>query len=383
MKKLSVAYLVPSLNYGGSETLLLSFLKFLDRERFEPEVHCFYEEGKLAPEFRSAGIPVRDWRSPRRDPVMFFRLIRHLRRKKYRIVHTHLFDRQGRVAAFLAGIPIVITTYHLVTDWDTTGGIASKALVYIDSLTSRLNDRIIAVSEEVKRNAIVKGNIPRERIVTVLNGIDVESYRTDDGAGRLRKDLDLEGKRVLLAIGRLVEQKGHVYLVQAARLIRETCPEVAVLIVGEGPLEKRLEEEIRENRLDDCVRLLGPRRDIANLFALSEVFVMPSLFEGLPITLLEAMAARKPIVATEVEGIRETLENGYDSLLVPPKDPRSLADALTRILSDKELRDSVSSGAETKAREKFDIRHHVKQVEDIYLELAREKGLIHKGRGRG
>ena len=103
MKRLSVAYLVPSLNYGGSETLLLSFLKFLDRNRFEPEVHCFYEAGKLAPEFRAAGIPLHDWRSPRRDPVTFVRLIRHLRQRGFHIVHTHLFDRQGRVAAFLAG----------------------------------------------------------------------------------------------------------------------------------------------------------------------------------------------------------------------------------------------------------------------------------------
>lgn len=376
MRTASVAYLVPSLNYGGSETLLLSFLKYLDRKKFTPVVHSFYGRGKLVDEFRQSGVEVVEWCSPRRDPVTFFRMIAHLRRSRTDVVHTHLFDRQGRVAAYLAGVPVIVTTYHLVTDWDTNGSVSSRAAVGLDTLTSRLNDRIIAVSDDVKRYAVEKGRIERTRIETIENGIDVDRYRGAGGAEELRRQLGLEGKRVILSIGRLVEQKGHRYLIQSAEVLRENHPEMAVLIVGEGPLMENLEEEIEELRLTETVRMLGPRRDIPELLALSEVFVLPSLFEGLPITLLEAMASATPIVVTDVDGIRDVIEHEVDGLLVPSRDPESLAKAIDALLSDPERARELGRKSFEKARERYDIRHHVRKIEDLYMRLLEEKGAL-------
>ncbi len=376
MKKLSVAYLVPSLNYGGSETLLLDFLRYLDRGRFSPEVHCFYEGDKLVGEYLQAGIVVHQWRASRRNPVSFLKLIREMRRSRYDVAHTHLFDRQGRVAAYLAGVPVIITTYHLVTDWDITNGIADRIKIYLDTLTSRLNDRIIAVSDEERQKAITMGRMDEGRIDTVLNGIDLSPYPATNCVGELRDELRLRGKRVILAIGRLVGQKGHAFLIDAALMLRDDFPDIAVVIVGEGPLHDKLSSMVDKRGLNEVVRLPGARRDIPKLLAMAEVFAMPSLFEGLPITLLEAMASRKPIVATSVDGIRNTLEDGVEALLVPPHDAVALAKALSTFLLDRQYASSAGNAARKKVETRFDIRVHVRKIEDIYLREADRKGIL-------
>ncbi len=376
MRPFSVAYLVPSLDYGGSETLLLSFLKFLDNERFTPEVHCFYHAGKLSQEFRDEGITVHEWNAPKRDPLTFFRMISCLRRKRFDILHTHLFDRQGRVAGYLGGIPVIVTTYHLVTDWDTGGGLSERIKVSIDSLTSRLNDRIIAVSDEVRKNAIEKGGIQADKIVTIPNGIDTSFYRSVPINETLRDELGLRGKRVILAIGRLVEQKGHSYLIRAAGKLKQQYPDISVLIIGEGPLELTLKSQIGQEGLTDEIRLLGVRRDIPELMALSDIYVMPSIYEGLPITLLEAMASEKPIVATSVDGIRGVIEDDVHGLLVPPRDESTLAEALSMLLGNRGLAALLAENSRKTAEENFDIRLHVRRIEDIYLQLAAEKGIV-------
>jgi glycosyltransferase involved in cell wall biosynthesis len=376
MKRLKVAYLVPALDYGGSETLLLTFLRFLDRSRFEPEVHCFYGDGKLANEFRAERIPVHEWRSRRRDPLAFFRLIRFLRRRGYDVVHTHLFDRQGRVAAYLAGIPVIVTTYHLVTDWDTTGGLSDRVKVFIDSLTSKLNDQIIVVSNDVKRNAIEKGGIDSSKIVTIVNGIDADQYGVSQDQGSLKADIGIGDSRIILCVGRLDEQKGHAYLVEAAELLRDRHPDVAVLIVGEGPLRGRLEGQIHDAGLEKTVRLLGERRDIARLLSIADLFVMPSLFEGLPIALLEAMASSRPIVATDVPGIRGVIDDGVDGLLVPPRDASALAKAIEFILGNGGRAASLGNMSGSKARKKYDIRLNVREVEELYRRLSMGKGVL-------
>jgi glycosyltransferase involved in cell wall biosynthesis len=300
----------------------------------------------------------------------------YLERKKYDIVHTHLFDWQGRVVARLAGIPIIVTTYHLVTDWDTTGGLYSRFRIYLDSMTSKLNDKIIVVSDDVRRSAVESGKISAERIITIQNGIDVDSFSSLGDKGDLRSELGLIDRLVVLAIGRLVEQKGHTYLIEAAEILKEEFPNISVLIVGEGPLRKTLESKIKSSKLEDNVTLLGPRRDIPDLLALSDVYVMPSLFEGLPITLLEAMAAGKPIVTTEVDGIHGVLRNKIEGLLVPPMDKASLARALSSLLSNKSLASSLASSAQTKVRADFNIADHVRRIEDIYLTQAKEKKIV-------
>jgi glycosyltransferase involved in cell wall biosynthesis len=377
MKKLSVLYLVPALDYGGSETLLLAFLKFLDKTKFHPEIHCFYSNGKLVKEFRENGITVHEWHAPRReDPITFFRMLFHLRHKKYDIVHTHLFDWQGRIAAFLAGIPVIITTYHLVSDWDFTGNFINWVKIHLDSLTSKLNDKIIVVSEEVGENAVLKGKISAEKIVTVLNGIDVDSFCTTCDEENLRTDLGLEGKRVIIAVGRLEEQKGHIHLIKAARILKKDFPDINIIIVGEGPLLDVLKSKIEEYKLEDTVKLLGPRRDISELLSLADVYAMPSLFEGLPIALLEAMAAAKPIVATRVDGIQSVLRSGIEGLLVPPKDEKSLAEAISVLLSDPQLAASHAESSRKKVEEDFSIVNHVRRIEEIYIDQASKKGLI-------
>jgi glycosyltransferase involved in cell wall biosynthesis len=374
MKRFSIAYLVPSLSYGGSEKLLHSFLKYLDRDKFLPEVHCFYDNGELVEEFRKNKIEVYNWHAPKRDPITFFRMILFFRRRGYDIAHTHLFDRQGRVAAFLSGIPVIITTYHLVTDWDRTGGFSNWFKVWLDTLTSRLNDQIITVSEAVREQAIVKGNISPKKITTILNGVDLEEYSTHIESDHIRKELGLEGKRIIVAVGRLVPQKGHVYLIRAARLLIKDFPNLVFLIIGDGPLLDTLESEIRENELEGVVRLLGNRSDIPEILSCSEIYVMPSIYEGLSISLLETMASEKPIVTTNVNGIQGVIDDGYNGLLVSPRKEADLARALSLLLKDRNLAAELARMARKKVEEEYDIRLHVRRIENMYLDLLKKKG---------
>jgi glycosyltransferase involved in cell wall biosynthesis len=374
MKRFSIAYLVPSLSYGGSEKLLHSFLKYLDRDKFLPEVHCFYDNGELVEEFRKNKIEVYNWHAPKRDPITFFRMILFFRRRGYDIAHTHLFDRQGRVAAFLSGIPVIITTYHLVTDWDRTGGFSNWFKVWLDTLTSRLNDQIITVSEAVREQAIMKGNISPKKITTILNGVDLEEYSTHIESDHIRKELGLEGKRIIVAVGRLVPQKGHVYLIRAARLLIKDFPNLVFLIIGDGPLLDTLESEIRENELEGVVRLLGNRSDIPEILSCSEIYVMPSIYEGLSISLLETMASEKPIVTTNVNGIQGVIDDGYNGLLVSPRKEADLARALSLLLKDRNLAAELARMARKKVEEEYDIRLHVRRIENMYLDLLKKKG---------
>jgi glycosyltransferase involved in cell wall biosynthesis len=375
MKRLRVAYLVPSLNLGGSETLLLYFLQRLDRRRFEPEVHAFYPGDRLVGEFRDAGIRVTEWHAPRRDPFAFFRLCSALRRRRVDLVHTHLFDRQGRVAAWLAGVPVIVTTYHNVSDWDGAG-LGGRLKVWIDTITARLDDRIIAVSDSVRECAVGRGRIPADRIVTVWNGIDVAAFASRPPAAAVVSELGLEERRVVVSIGRLVEEKGHLDLLEAADALRRDFPSLVVLIVGEGPMRGVLEAEVGRRRLEGFVRLTGGRRDIPEILSTAEIFAMPSRYEGLPITLLEAMASGKPIVAADVPGIRGIVRDGKDALLVPARDPSALAKALSTLLADRGAATKLGEAARRRAAGEFDIERHVRRVEEIYLAAAREKGCL-------
>jgi len=366
MRKLSVVYLVPSLTYGGAETLLLSTIKALDKEKFTAEIQCFYDGGELLQDFLDAGIVVHEWRAARRNPFTFARLIRDMRRRGYDIAHTHLFDRQGRVAAYLAGIPIILTTYHSAADWENDGSLKGWFKVVIDSLTAHLDDRIIVVSEDVRGMAVTRGRLPLEKIVTVENGIDVESYALAGNGGALRQELGLNGKRIILTIGRLCEQKDHATLIKAARILREEFSDLVILIAGEGPLMESLHSEIAENRVEENVRIIGYRKDIAALLSLADIFVLPSLYEGMPLALLEAMAAGKPIVAADVPGIQGIIEDGVNGFLVPARDERQLAKAIANLLVDKSLSMSIARGS----------RDSVKQRSGRMSKESRESTLI-------
>jgi glycosyltransferase involved in cell wall biosynthesis len=235
----------------------------------------------------------------------------------------------------------------------------------------------------MRRSLIERHKIPPENIVKIYNGIEIEEYNPDLKEIRnkkleVRRELGLKNDvPVIGAIGRLVWQKGFEYLIRAAPEVLKKCPEARFLIVGEGPLQNELILTSEKLNVADRIIFSGFRNDIKEILASIDVLAMPSLLEGLPMVLLEAMAMAKPIVATRIDGITEVLENSKTGLLVPAKNSHALAEAIVGILDDNEKANFFGQNAREAAKEKFSVKKMVEQIESAYEKLLHEKGFYY------
>jgi glycosyltransferase involved in cell wall biosynthesis len=252
-----------------------------------------------------------------------------------------------------------------------------RKLVYMvfNRFSERFVDRFMVVSDALEKIMIEKHGVALQRIVKIYNGIEKEEYCIADEEivyrrSRLRKEFSLgDNVPVVGAIGRLVWQKGFEYFIETIPNVLKETPEAVFMIVGEGELKDELKARSRILKLEDKIIFTGFRNDIKDVLASVDIFVMPSLLEGLPVVLLEAMAMMKPIVATKIEGIREVLEYGLTGLLVSPKDPQSLSEAIVDLLIHKDKARQMGLAARKVVEERFGVDIMVQKVEGVYEEL--------------
>jgi glycosyltransferase involved in cell wall biosynthesis len=241
--------------------------------------------------------------------------------------------------------------------------------------SERFVDRFMVVSDALEKIMIEKHGIAPQRVVKIYNGIEKDEYCIENEEtvcrrSRFRKGSGLgEDVPVVGVIGRLVWQKGFEYFIEAIPDVLRRFPKAIFLIVGEGELKDELTVKSRILKLEDKIIFTGFRNDIKDVLASIDIFVMPSLMEGLPVVLLEAMAMMKPIVATKIEGIIETLENGVTGLLVSPKDPQVLSEAIVDLLIHKEKARQMGLAARKVVEERFRVDIMVQKVEEVYKEL--------------
>jgi glycosyltransferase involved in cell wall biosynthesis len=237
--------------------------------------------------------------------------------------------------------------------------------------TSRLADRLIAVSEEVREYQLRYTFIPPEKIVTIDNGVDMRRFDGKEEAGRaVRAEFGIAPDAPLVGmIGRLTEQKDHATFLQAVGHIRAALPKTRFLVVGDGPLRENLIEQARSLKLDDAVIFAGLRSDIPAVMAALDVLVFSSRWEGLPVTLLEGMAAAKPVVSTAVGGVPGVVGEGESALLVPAGMASVLADAVVRVLRDPALAQKLSALARARVREKYSLDSMLDRTLALYEEL--------------
>jgi glycosyltransferase involved in cell wall biosynthesis len=254
---------------------------------------------------------------------------------------------------------------------------AKRALYRAGSrLSERFCDGFIAVSEAIRKVLVKAHRIPEEKVVRIYNGVELEAFRPGSLNGfRLKRELGLDPEAPLVGtIGRLVYQKAHDVFLQAASLVGQAVPGAQFLIVGEGPLRPRLERMVDELGLRTC-HFAGFRADIPNLLSIMDVFALPSILEGLPRVLLEALAMARAIVATRIDGVMEVAQHGVTALLVPPGDPAALADASISLLKDKELASRLGTAGRTLAEERFSVSRMVEEVDRFYTTLLRKRGI--------
>ena len=358
-KKINVLITTVHLDHGGVEEVILTYAKLLDKERYDVTVACLRAGTVSAEIARIPGVRLVHIDTKSRF-LRFFRFVSLARSIRADIVHNHACW-YGHIAGTLCGAK-KFETIHNMYFWFTP---FSRWHYGLDSL---LADRMIAVSDYVRRFTI--DNFPLmqpEKFVVIRNGIHCRQFENVAGAAELRASLGISADAPVIGfVGRLTEQKGVAYLIDATRDLVKTSPEARIVIVGEGDLA----EELRARAKDlPQVIFAGFQRDIPRYLAMFDIFVLPSLWEGLPMSILEAMASGKPVVATGVSGTPEVVVDNATGFVVEPKNVPQLQERLSELVRDKELRRKMGAAGRERVVAEFSAEGMVRATEALYEKL--------------
>jgi glycosyltransferase involved in cell wall biosynthesis len=364
-----VLQVITSLGIGGAERLVVSAARGLSAPRFEHAICCLAERGPLAAEAEAAAVPVFcvDEFPGLRHPFAFARLIRIIRAFRPTIVHTHLQSANlyGRLAARLARVPVVVATEHNVY--------VGKAHRYIlvERFLARMTDAMIAVSGPVRQFLSVQLALPPSTIRVIHNGVAL-SAPTPSGLAELRERLGTDGTAAIRlgTVASLTAKKGHEVLLRAVARLQGNGIVCSLVVAGEGPDRRRLESLSQRLGVSTHVHFLGHVPHPADVLDAIDVFVLPSLAEGLPLALLEAMYAGRACVATAVGGVPEVIRPGDNGLLVPPGDEAALAEAISTLVRSVDLRRRLGVAARQAIEDGFTEARYLESLTALYRELA-------------
>lgn len=382
MRKIRVLEMIDQTFLGGGQINLLALARALDPERFDVVV-CSKPGGPLVDELSKHGI--RHWGAPFRktlSPDLVQGLMSLIRGGSFDIVHTHggVAGLYGRWAARRSGVPVILHTLHGIHYLHYRNPLLRALYVVLERLFSRFTQAVIFVSDADRRRGRKHRLAPADRMTVIKNGIDTEAFvkiaDKEDSTAAFREEFGIAvSQPVVGTVARLHRQKGIPILMKAARGVLRSFPQAKVVVVGGGPLENRLLALRRRWGLEGEVLFTGERPDVPRLMARFDVFVLPSLWEGLPYSLIEAAALSKPVVATCVDGIEELVKDGQTGLLVPPKNPEALARAVVRLLENKRVAAELGERLHRDVVPRFTLTRMVAQTQSLYLRLAKEAGL--------
>lgn len=310
------------------------------------------------------------------DVFAFVQLYRLIRQMRPHIVHTHTAKAGtlGRLAARLAGVPVVIHTYHGHVFQGYFSPVKTRLFLSIERGLARWTDRLLTVSEAVRRDLLLQRIGSPERLRVVPLGLDLDPFLHCDGLrGQLRVELGVGDTPLVGIVARLVPIKRHEDFLAAAAAVVRRLSACRFLVVGDGELRDSLKARVRALGLDGRVHFLGWRGDLPRLYADLDLVVLTSASEGLPVSLIEAMAAARPVVATRVGGVPDLVEDGVTGLLVPPGDPGALAEAIVALLADPERRRHMGEAGRKRVYPAFSASRLLADMDRLYAELLREK----------
>jgi glycosyltransferase involved in cell wall biosynthesis len=362
-----ILHVIKGLARGGAEQLLLSQAPYLDRSRFEYEVaYLLPDHDALVGDLSRAGLPVHCLDGAR-GAGWIGRLRRLVREHSIDLVHDHSpYVAIGTRLGLWGSRPRLVYTEHNV--WD-----AYHPATYLGNMvTYPRSDHVFAVSEHVHTSIRYRGPVrflPMPRVETLYHGVDLVALRRWDSSPGIRQEFGLpEDAPLVCTVANFRPSKGHSVLMQAATRVRQAIPEVRFVLVGLGPLESQIRRQARELDLDGTVVFAGARADAPRVAGACDLFALPSLYEGLAIALIEAMALGRPAVVTRAGGLTEVVEDGKQGLVVDPGNPLTLADAIITLLQDAALRKRFGAAGRLRAAD-FDVRKAVRRHEQVYAEL--------------
>ncbi len=355
-----IFYFITDIDIGGAEKMLFELVQRIDRSKFIPDVGCLKGEGIVGKKLEALGIKVRYFHIEKLWHIYkLSNIVSFLRQERFDILHSYLFHANiiGRVCGRIAGIPIIISSIRVCEK-------KKQYHLWMDRITSWMVNLEICVSKEVKNFTIEKANISEHKLKIVENGIP-DSFLDAVTSYRNKKAHSL----VVGTVARLSEQKGIKYLLHAAKRIIEQFPSITVIIAGSGPLSSQLKELSTKLNISRNVKFIGFRNDIPELLSVIDIFVLPSLWEGMPNVVLEAMAAGKPVIATDTGGSKDLIDSNINGVLVEPGNSEALAEAILKLLGDPAQRQRLGESAREKVKERFPIDKMVSKTEQVYTQF--------------
>jgi len=364
-----VLQLIETSGPGGAEKVLVNLVGQLSKGRYHPIV-CLRKKGWLSDQlrehrFETLIIPQDGYVNSR----WFGQLREIVRVEQIDVIHAHEFamNSYGSILSGLTGVP-VITTVHGKSYYHEKW---RRRIAY--RLIARWS-KMVAVSEDIRNFLITRVGIKADQVMTIRNGIDVNSYIVpvdEDGAPEKERQ-----EYVIGTVGSLYPVKGHTYLLKALAIVLKTHPDVVCKIAGQGHLMSQLQAEAADLGIANRATFLGLRDDIPQYLQSIDVFVLPSLSEGLPLSVLEAMAAGKPVIATNVGGVSEVVQDQRTGFVVPPKDPETMANRILQVMADRAMAERLGRAGREKVERDFSLDTMTQQYEALYEEALLERGKV-------
>ncbi len=365
--------------------MVVSLLKGLPLSRFETWVAC-HGDGSMIGEYRRYAAGVRSFALTQPwDVGALVELARYMRHLRCHVVHTHLFgaDVLGGLAATLVRVPVRVSTIH-GTYWLADAEPGTRPVRR--DLMSRgyrtvygLFDRVVAVAERVAEDLVERPGVAvrSDKITVIRNGLeDARSLPASLSVQADREGLGLpSGGAAIVTVANFFATKGHRVLLEAIPHVLIEHPSATFVLVGDGPLFAEIRRSVEGSRFAGRVRFVGGDPAPQRFLALADVIVLPSLSEGLPLVLLEALGFGKPVVATSVGGVPEVIEHGRNGLLVPPGEAVALAGAINEVLARPSLAHALGSAGHRTVLSDFSAEAMVRSTERLYLDIARARGL--------
>jgi len=375
MKQINILQIISSKDaIGGAQEHTRILCAGLDKNKYR--VIIVTRPGSIVPYYKEQGfevVPV----ELRHKPGSILKLLGIIKKYKIHIIHTHnmLADRRGCVAGWLGRVPIVVTTIHTLMNTDRFGEQKRGTSIWqYNFLLKHVPKKIIALSEEVKRHTRKELNLEDDRISLIPNASDLSRLNKSVNKQEKKREFGIdEDCCVVGTVGRLVELKGYPYFIKAASLILQKFPEkLKFLIVGDGYMSDELKDLAGNLGIADKIIFAGQRRDVPEILHIFDVFVLPSYYEGLPRSIIEAQACGVAVVATNVGGTPEVVINDKTGILVPSKDEKAIAKAVIDLLTNKDKARRMGNAGREWVQKQFDAPVFIKRTEALFEDLIRK-----------
>lgn len=378
MGRINVLHIYQNSKLGGIQLQLLNLFHSYDRELVNPTFCCLGPRLEVGAEFEREGfdfVALGRKRYSRFSPSIILDLTKLMREKNIHVLRTHKYRAgfYGRIAACLANVPVIISSEHNTYH--------EKEMRFSRRITNRLlfsvTDAYVGVSDAIRQDLIRYDRLPPERVLVIRNGVDLERFEPEIRHSDFRTELGIPQETLMLvSIGRLAENKGYEYLLESISMLQPSIGrDMRLVIVGEGSHHETIARSIRKRGLEGKVILAGQRMDMPDILAASDIFVMSSIEEGLPNAMLEAMSMARPIVATRVGGIPEVLHDPEHGRIVPPMNPKALADAIRDVALQPERARAMGRAARDYVLANLSIQATASKWESLYQTLLASKGI--------